>query len=271
MRTFEVALDPGCLLVRDASTAPMSDHDPEQLPKPGSPLFPDTRWSLVLGAGMEPASEGKSALERLCRDYWFPLYAFVRRRGYSPEDAEDLTQGFMLHLIGSPLLGRADRERGRFRSFLIGALQHFLSKELRWQQTAKRGGNREILSLDAEEGERRFAREPADEVTPELQFERNWALSLLEKVFARLRAEYEQAGRAELFEMLQPYLAGKEDMPGYQELARRIGQSPSGVGVSIHRMRRRYGELLRDEIARTVSSPEEVEAELAHLISVVSQ
>jgi len=249
----------------------MAADDLQEIPQPGGPLFPDTRWSVVLRAGLEPGSEGMAALERLCRDYWFPLYAFVRRRGYSPEDAEDATQGFMLHLLEGPLLGRADRERGRFRSFLLGALQHFLAKELRRQQTIKRGGAREILSLDAEEGERRFAREPADEVTPEVQFERSWAFALLERVFARLRAEYEQAGRAELFEKLQPYLAGKESMPGYEQLARQIGLSPSGVGVSIHRMRRRYGELLRDEIAQTVSSPEEAEAELAHLMAAVAQ
>ena len=249
----------------------MSEYHPQDLPQAGSPQFPDTRWSVVLRAGLEPGDEGKAALERLCRDYWFPLYAFVRRRGHSPEDAEDVTQGFMLHLIEGPLLGRADQERGRFRSFLLGALQHFLAKELRRQQTVKRGGKREIVSLDAEEGERRFAREPADEVTPEVQFERSWAFALLERVFARLRAEYERAGRAELFEKLEPYLAGKESMPGYEQLARQVGQSPSGVGVSIHRMRRRYGDLLRDEIAQTVSSPKEAEAELAHLMAVVAQ
>ncbi len=249
----------------------MPDHERVDFPRPDSPLFPDTRWSVVLRAGLEPEGEGLAALERLCRDYWFPLYAFVRRRGYSPEDAEDVTQGFMLHLLEGPLLGRADRERGRFRSFLLGALQLFLAKEVRRQQTIKRGGTREILSLDAEEGERRFAREPADEVTPEVQFERSWAFALLERVFARLREEYERAGRAELFEKLQPYLAGKESLPGYEQLARQIGQSPSGVGVSIHRMRRRYGELLRNEIAQTVSSPEEAEAELTHLMTVVSR
>jgi RNA polymerase sigma factor (sigma-70 family) len=249
----------------------MPDHRFEEFQKPGSPSFPDTRWSVVLRAGVETGSDGKIALERLCRDYWFPLYAFVRRRGHSPEDAEDVTQGFMLHLIEGPLLGRADQERGRFRSFLLGALQHFLAKELRRQQTVKRGGNREIVSLDAEEGERRFAQEPADEVTPEVQFERSWAFALLERVFARLRAEYERAGRAELFEKLEPYLAGKESMPGYEQLARQIGQSPSGVGVSIHRMRRRYGELLRDEIAQTVASPAEAESELVHLMAVVAQ
>jgi RNA polymerase sigma-70 factor (ECF subfamily) len=245
-------------------------HDMQENPQPGSPVFPDTRWSVVLRAGLEAGGEAKAALERLCRDYWFPLYAFVRRRGYSPEDAEDVTQGFMLHLLEGPLLGRADRERGRFRSFLLGALQHFLAKEIRRQQTIKRGGGREVFSLDAEEGERRFAQEPADEVTPEVQFERSWAFALLERVFARLREEYEQAGRAELFEKLQPYLAGKENMPGYEHLARQVGLSPSGVGVSIHRMRRRYGELLRDEIAQTVSTPQEAEEELGHLMAVVA-
>src|ERR1051325_7661444 len=139
----------------------MLDHRREEFPRPGNPSFPDTRWSVVLRAGVETGSAGKTALEQLCRDYWFPLYAFMRRRGHSPVDAQDVTQGFMLHLIEGPLLSRADQERGRFRSFLLGALQHFLAKELRRQQTVKRGGSLEIVSLDAEEGERRLARRPA--------------------------------------------------------------------------------------------------------------
>lgn len=249
----------------------MLDHPREEFHKTRSVSFPDTRWSVVLQASVETGGAGKTALEQLCRDYWFPLYAFLRRRGHSPEDAQDVTQGFMLHLIEGPLLGRADQERGRFRSFLLGALQHFLAKELRRQQAVKRGGTREIVSLDAEEGERLFALEPADEVTPEVQFERSWSFALLEHVFARLRGEYERAGRAELFEKLQPYLAGKERMPGYEQVGLQIGLSRSGVGVSIHRMRCRYGELLRDEIAQTVSSPEEVDAEIAHLMAAVAR
>jgi len=226
---------------------------------------------MVRRAGAGGAQEARAALAHLCRDYWYPLYAYARRRGHSEHDAQDLTQSFIMEIIDGPLLGRADPERGRFRSFVLGALRNFLSHEHRREQTQRRGGLVEFISMDAEHGEHRFALEPVDGVTPEDHFELNWALALLDAVLARLRAEYAAAGRGDFFAALQPYLAGKAGQPGYAELAARIGVSEATVAVSVHRMRRRYGELLRAEIASTVSSPEEVEEELAHLMEVVSR
>lgn len=230
--------------------------------------FLTTRWSVVVRAG---AGESQEALTQLCRDYWYPLYAFLRRRGLSLHDAQDVTQAFFLHIIGGALLTRASAERGRFRSYLLGALQNFLANEQRREHAEKRGGRETIVSIDGMQAEQRFALEPADTLTPETQFERSWAFALLERVCVRLRADYEQAGRAELFEKLQPYLAGKGQLAGYDNLGRELAMSASAVAVAIHRMRRRYGELLREEIAHTVASPDEVEEEIAYLLGVVAR
>jgi RNA polymerase sigma-70 factor (ECF subfamily) len=223
---------------------------------------------VVLRAGAE---EGREALTQLCRDYWYPLYAFLRRRGLSPHDAQDVTQSFFLHAIENRLLGRASAEKGRFRSYLLGALQNFLANEQRRAQTLKRGGRETIVAIDELDAEQRLALEPADRITPELCFERDWAFALLDRVLTRLRADYERSGRAVLCEKLQPYLAGKAQLAGYAELGRELAMSESAVAVAIHRMRRRYGELLREEIAHTVESPEMVDAEVAHLLAVVAR
>jgi RNA polymerase sigma-70 factor (ECF subfamily) len=223
---------------------------------------------MVRRAGGE--EDTGAALAHLCREYWYPLYAYARRRGSSPHDAQDLIQSFIAHLIEGPLLSRADPERGRFRSFMLGSLQNFLAKEHRREQAEKRGGGAEIVSLDEARDEQRFAVEPADEQTPESLFERSWAFALLDRVLVRVRVEYETAGRLALFEALQPYLAGKDGQAGYAALGEQLGLGENTVAVSIHRLRRRYGELLREEIAQTVDSPAEVEDEIAHLLSVVS-
>lgn len=230
--------------------------------------FVTTRWSVVLRAGKNDSDE---ALAQLCRDYWYPLYAFVRRRGKSMEDAQDVTQAFFLHVIEGQMLTRAKAGAGRFRSYLLGALQNFLANEYRREQTQKRGGGVAVISIDEMQAEERFALEPVDALTPEMQFERSWAFALLERVCVRLGEDYAQAGRAGLFEKLQPYLAGKAQMAGYDELGRELAMSASAVAVAIHRMRRRYGELLRDEISHTVASPEEVEEEIAYLLAVVAR
>ena len=230
--------------------------------------FHTTRWSVVLRAS---ARESDEALRQLCRDYWYPLYAFLRRRGLSTHDAQDVTQAFFLRLIDGSLHMQASAERGRFRSYLLGALQNFLANEQRRAQTQKRGGRETIVSIDELQAEQRFALELADELTPERQFERSWAVALLERVSVRLREDYEQAGRAALFEKLQPYIAGKTQLAGYGEIGRELAMSEGAVAVAIHRMRRRYGELLRDEIAQTVASPEEVEEEIAYLLAVVAR
>ncbi len=233
--------------------------------------FLTTRWSVVMRAGSGEAPDAAAALAQLCRDYWYPLYAFIRRRGMSQEDAQDLTQAFFLHVIQGGTFARARADAGRFRSYLLGALQNFLANEQRRAQTQKRGGGEVFISMDEMQAEERFALEPADRMTPETQFERSWAFALLERVCVRLRGDYAQAGRADLFQKLQPYLAGKSGMPGYDALGRELAMSASAVAVTIHRMRRRYGELLREEIAHTVASPQEVEGEIAYLLEVVGR
>lgn len=235
----------------------------------GTRGFHTTRWSVVVRAGGDEA-EARAALETLCRAYWYPLHAYLRRRGCDPEEARDLTQAFFLHAIDANLIQRAREEKGRFRSYLLTSLQLFLASERRRERTQKRGGGAVVISIDGLEAEERFALEPADLKTPEMQFDQSWALALLERVFARLGEDYVRAGRASLFEKLRPYLAGKTGLPAHETLAAELGMSAGAVGVAIHRMRRRYGELLRDEIAQTVASPAEVESELAHLLSVIA-
>ena len=225
----------------------------------------------MLRAGSRGAERAEAALAKLCGDYWYPLYAYVRRHGRSPHDAQDLTQSFILEVIEGPLLSRADPDKGRFRSFMLGSLQNFLSKERRAQRAQKRGGGEKVISLDEAAAEERFAAEPAHEQTPEHLFERNWAFALIEAVFGQLRGEYLQAQRGALFEALQPYLSGKDGRASYGEVGQRLGLSENTVAVSIHRMRRRYGELLREMIAATVSTPAEIEEELAHLRAVLSR
>lgn len=222
---------------------------------------------MVLRAGVE---ECEDALSKLCRSYWYPLYAYLRRCGHAVMDAQDLTQGFFEHLLSKQLLARADPQRGRFRSYLLGAIKNYLSHEYRHQNALKRGGGTSFVSIDEIEAERRFSLEPWDPLTPEIQFERSWAFALLEQVGERLGEDYTRAGREELFRKLLPCLAGKFDRGGYRDLGRELGISEGAVAVAVHRMRRRYGELLREEIAQTVETPEETEAELAHLMKVVA-
>jgi RNA polymerase sigma-70 factor (ECF subfamily) len=197
------------------------------------------------------------------------LYYFARRKGHRPEDAQDFTQGFIAGLLEKGGIARANPERGRFRTFLLSAFCHYLSNQHREQMAQKRGGLRTILSLD-EEPEAGFLGQAVDNMTPELLYERSWALALLEKVMGQLRAEYTKAGRAPLFEAIQPHLAGAAGRPGYAQLGASLGMGESAITVAVHRMRRRYGELLREEIATTVVTPEEVDDELRHLMRMVS-
>ena len=231
--------------------------------------FLTTRWSRVVRAGDSDHPEAHEALSGLCQDYWRPLYHFARRKGHSHEDAQDLTQGFIAGLLEKGSIARANPERGRFRTFLLSAFCYYLSNEYRDQTTLKRGGNGRILSLQdgAQVG---LLEQAVDNMTPEHAYERSWALALLERVLVRLRAEYLKAGRAQLFEVIQPHLSGAAGRPGYAALGASVGMSESAITVAVHRMRRRYGELLREEIAATVAAPEEVEDELRHLLQVVS-
>lgn len=232
--------------------------------------FATTRWSLVRAAGHGDGSAAREALAALCESYWYPLYAYLRRRGHQGAKAQDLTQAFFAQLLEANTLAVAAEERGRFRSFLLKCLQNFLSGERRKRLAEKRGGGRGVLSLDFESGEDRYRREPADTETPERLFERRWALTLLEHTLLALRGEYESTGRARLFAELEPHLHGDGDALPYGELAARLDLSEGAAKVAAHRLRRRYRDVLREQIAQTVDSPAEVDQELRDLLAALS-
>ena len=246
------------------------ERKPAGLPARGV-RFETTHWSLVASAGRERSPEASRALATLCENYWFPLYAFVRQAGYSAEDAQDLTQEFFVGLLAKNYLAVADRQRGRFRSYLLGAMKHFLAKQERRERAQKRGGHSPLLSLDFDSGEDRYRRlEPVDNLTPERLYQKRWALALLELVFRRLREEFLAAGKLHLFDRLKPFLAGKTAGPPYLEVAEELGMSEGAVKVAVHRLRRQYRKLLKDEIAQTIKSPETVEDELGELMAALS-
>jgi RNA polymerase sigma factor (sigma-70 family) len=213
----------------------------------------------VLKAASSDTSDARQALAKLCQTYWYPLYAYVRRRNYSPPDAEDLTQEFFARFLQHRWVDDADREKGRFRTFLLSAMNHFLANEWNKARAQKRGGGATLLPLEFGTAETRYSREPADSVTPEQVFERRWALALLETVVHRLQAEYEQDGKTELFAALNPCLVGDRTAQPYEELARKLGVNEGTIKSAVYRLRQRYRQLLRDEIAQTVAGPDEVD------------
>jgi RNA polymerase sigma-70 factor (ECF subfamily) len=229
-----------------------------------------THWSVVLAASQEPTTDADAALELLCRVYWGPLYAFVRRRGYEAHDAQDLTQEFFARLLARDFLGAVDRSKGKFRSFLLAALKHFLAKEWRRTNTQKRGGRLSFVSLDDETAEQHYTRLAAPEVTPEKLFEQQWAMTLLEQVLSRLRDEMIAAGKGPTFEELKVFLTGEKRSASYAELAVKLATTEAALKMAVSRLRQRYGELLREEIANTVTGPEEVEEELRALFAALS-
>jgi RNA polymerase sigma-70 factor (ECF subfamily) len=224
----------------------------------------------VLSAARTEAPEAAAALESLCRAYWYPLYAYVRREGHNPADAQDLTQGFFAGLLARNSLLRVAPEKGKFRSFLLAALRHFLSDQRDRARAVKRGGGAEVLSLDAQEAEERYRLEPVDRLDAERIYERRWAMTLLEQALTRLRDENAAAGKTELFEQLRGFVAGDSDV-SCGEVAVQLGLTESAVKSSLHRLRERYRELVREEIAHTVADPTEIEAEIRYLITVMSQ
>lgn len=229
-----------------------------------------TRWSMVIRAAEMNDTRGEKDLAEICRACWHPIYGFVRRMGYSPEDAQDLTQGFFEHVLKNNVLSHADPQRGRFRSFLLGALRHFVSNEVRKQNAEKRGGRVNFVPLDVEESEDRYSREIAHPDTPEKQFERSWAENLLQRALQGLEAEYEKVGKQSLFKSLQPFLVSSSNPNSYQELGASIGMSSGTVAVAVFRMRKRYGELLRQQIAETVEDPADIEHEIRLLLEAVA-
>jgi RNA polymerase sigma-70 factor (ECF subfamily) len=242
-------------------------HDEPGLSPAGR--FATTRWSVVAAAGRGASPEAHEALATLCRTYWYPLYAYARRRLASAEDARDLTQEFFARLLEKEYLQAADPRRGKFRSFLLTAFQRFLAKDRDRAAAQKRGGGRPVLPLDFREGERLYRQEPADPATPEILYERRWALRLLEQTLGRLREELTRAGKQNLFEALKGTLTGDEAVGPYADIAGRLGLSEQAVKVAVHRLRRRYAELLRAEIAQTVASAEDVADELRDLFNAV--
>ena len=236
---------------------------------PGRSQFPATRWTLVVAAGDPHRKETRTALASLCESYWYPLYAYLRRRGYPADQAQDLTQEFFFRMLEGRYLDRADPRKGRFRCFLLTCLKYFVADEEDRQRAHKRGGG-VVLPLEFLSGEERYQREPAHDETPERVFERRWALSVLDRVMERLRSEFIQHGRPERFERLKVFLLGQSDAP-YAALADELNTSEGTLKVAIHRLRKRYRELFRQEIADTVADPADVESELHHLAAVLTR
>jgi len=234
----------------------------------GPSQFPTTRWTMVIAAGDPHRKEARSALVSLCENYWYPLYAYLRRRGYPADQAQDLTQEFFIGVLEGRYLDRADPAKGRFRAFILTSLKFFVADEKDRQRAHKRGGGA-VVPLEFSSGEERYQREPAHDETPERIFERRWALSVLDRVVEKLRHEFVQHGRAEHFERLKVFLLGQSDAP-YAALAREMNTSEGAVKVAIHRLRKRYRELFRQEIADTVADPAEVDSELRFLAAVLT-
>lgn len=228
--------------------------------------FEPTHWSVVLTAAGGDSPGAAEALAQLCRDYWYPLYAFVRRKGFAPHEAQDLTQDFFARLLEKNILKAADPAKGKFRSFLLGSMQNFLNNEWDRRLTEKRGGRAVTFSLDDTTAEDRYRLEPAHDLTPERIFERRWALTLLEKVHAQLKAEHAAEGKGPQFEVLQVYLSGEPKAGNYGESAARLGLNEGAVRVAVHRLRKRLGQLLKKEVNRTVADPKDVDEEIGHLL-----
>ena len=244
----------------------MNGHTMDTLPGPSQ--FPATRWSLVVAAGDPHRKEARSALVSLCESYWYPLYAYLRRRGYSSDQAQDLTQEFFVRVIEGRYLDRAEPEKGRFRAFLLTSLKFFVADEDDRRRARKRGGGM-VVPLEFSSGEERYQREPAHDETPERIYERRWALSVLDRVVEKLRNEFVQHGRPDHFERLKVFLLGQSDAP-YGALAQELNTSEGALKVAIHRLRKRYRELFRQEIADPVADPAAVESELRHLAAVLT-
>ena len=231
--------------------------------------FRTTHWSVVLAAASQATVSSQEALAQLCRTYWYPLYAFVRRKGSSPHDAQDLTQAFFARLLEKNYVAQADRERGRFRTFLLAALTHFLADEWDRALRQKRGGGREMISFDAASAEERYRLEPIDELDAAKLYERRWVTTLFDQVLMRLEQEFRDSGKGGLFDGLKSSLLADDSALSHAELGAQLGLSVDVVKQTVHRMRRRYRELFREEIAQTVAGPGEVDDELKHLFAVL--
>jgi RNA polymerase sigma-70 factor (ECF subfamily) len=229
-------------------------------------------WTTVRAAGQQDGSlKAELALERLCRTYWYPLYAFLRQQGKSPEDAEDLTQAFFAHLMEKDALKNVVPERGRFRSFLLSALKNFVRDNWKKEQALKRGGGARLIELDAQVAEDRYQYELVERLDPEKLFQRRWALTLLEGVVARLEDEYTLKSKKQLFTRIQPFLFDKKTEIPQSEIAKELGLKEATLNTEVYRLRQRYREILREEIGQTVSSQEDIEAEMREIFAVIQE
>lgn len=245
------------------------NSEPSHSTASGLAPFATTHWSVVLAAG-DAAPAACDALATLCQAYWFPLYAHVRRRGHDAEAARDLTQSFFAELLAHNTINRADPQRGRFRTFLLSVLDNYLRHAHRDGQALKRGGGRELISWDAQNAEERLSLEPADERSPDADFDRRWALATLERARTRLRNEFCLSGKVELFDLLRPHLSSDDAGLPYAKIAAQLNMTVVAIKVTVHRLRQRLGELLREEVAHTLANPADAETELRHLIEALS-
>ena len=247
----------------------MNDSTHDHRPGPThAGIFGTTHWSVVLAAGQRESPEAADALEGLCRTYWYPLYVYLRRQGNSPEDAQDLVQEFFFRLLEKNYLAKADRERGKFRTFLLQSLKNFMINEWKAAGRLKRGGGLEFISIDADAAEGRYAAESAPSADPENEYEQRWAVTLIEKTLTILRQEFQVADKTRMFEELSGFIWGAQSTASYAEIAGHLHLTEGAVKVAVHRLRQRFRELLRAEIAHTVARPEDIDDELRHLISV---
>jgi len=237
----------------------------------GDDVFATTRWTVVLAAGRRSAPQADVALEELCRTYWYPLYAYVRRQTPTREDAEDLTQAFFARFLEKNYLEKLSSEKGKFRAFLLAALKHFLANEWDRANSQKRGGGLATLSLDWQNADTRYQIDPADNLSPDKLYDRAWAVTLLERVIQRLREENTAEGALKLFDELKPFLMAAKSATPYSQAAATLGMTETAVRVAVHRLRRRYRELLRAEIAQTLSDPGQVEEEVRALFSAFAE
>lgn len=256
---------PGELHVCDDGVASMAASIPSDPLRATGECFATTRWSVVLLAGHPSAPEASAALEKLCRTYWYPVYAFVRWQGNRPEDAQDLTQEFFARLLSKNFFALADPEKGRFRSFLLSALKYFLADQRDKANAEKRGGGRAVFSLNDAQAEERYLEEPATDLTPERIFDRRWAMTLLDQALQLLRAEFSAAGKSRQFDLLRPFLAEETIASSYDPVAAELQTSPKTIAVAVFRLRGRYRELVRAEIAKTVAADTDVDNELRAL------
>ena len=236
----------------------------------GQPGFATTHWSVVLAAGDPSSPNYTRALSALCETYWYPLYAYLRRRGCDRQQAEDYTQDLFAALLERQGLGKADPQQGKFRSFLLTSLRNFLADDWGRQRARKRGGDVKVYALDIDDGEMRYRREPVDSLSPEKLFERSWARAVLQRAMTRLKAELVAAKKQHLLDHLKGYLAAERDTMPYRDAAAALGMTENAVKVAVHRLRHRYGELVREEIAQTVATAEQVEEELSALYAALA-